>query len=472
MSYRLWHGSALSIMRRASHDRGPICPKSTPRRNERTSAIPGWRHPLVKGGSERPAGSKRASGRASGRARMRVVSALKNVGPDLPQHLGAGTKRPMRVAVIHNLLPGGARRRLSEQLASFECDVVEVCPSTAEPILESAQVVDFGPLAPHIPRPLRVPVRYADLVALMAAWRRVAARVAELQVDVVYANPCRYLQAPAALLSRLPPSLYFCDEPRRVDTEEAAKASRNPITRPVYWPMYSVERHVDRRGVMRATHLATNSLFTAAAIRAAYGRRADVIPMGVSGPFRHARRRPPTHILSVGTLIPSKGHDIAILAAARAKRRWPVVIVAAREDTEGATRLRALARAAGVELRIRIGISDRELAELYASAYATLYMAELEPFGLASLEAQAAGSPVIVSAEGGLPETIAPDKSGWAVPRKPDVVSAHLDRLAAPGIHESLSAGAREHAASATWLRSARAVEGLLAQLSAQQGGA
>jgi glycosyltransferase involved in cell wall biosynthesis len=371
----------------------------------------------------------------------------------------------MRVAVIHNLPPGGAHRRLSEQIARFDADVVEVCLSTAIPIREDAHVVEFHPSAPRVPRALRVPIRYADFLALLRAWRRIAAQIRDLGANVVYANPCRYLQAPAALLGQLPRSLYFCDEPRRVDYERAARASRNPATRPVYALMYAAERRVDRRAVARATRLVTNSSFSAEQIQRAYGRHAQVIPMGVTESCLGAAPRAPAHILSVGTLIPSKGHDISIAAASQTSRAWPVVVVAPRPDANETQRLQAMARDAGVQLHVRVGLSDRELAETYAAAQATLYMAEREPFGLASLEAQAAGSPVIVSAEGGLPETIAHGSSGWAVPRTAAAVSAKLEYLERPGVRDAASAAARAYAARATWTRSARAVEAILEQL-------
>lgn len=371
----------------------------------------------------------------------------------------------MRVGVIHNLHEGGARRRLSEQIARFGDEVVEVCLSTATPIRDDAQVIRFAPAAPRVARPLRVPFRYIDFVGLLRSWRRVASRLNELGVDVVYANPCQYLQAPGALLSELPPTLYFCDEPRRVDFEPAAGARRNPVTRPVYALMYSAEHRVDSRAVGRVARLVTNSSFSADQIQRAYGRRAEAVPMGVAEAFLSTEPRPPTHLLSVGTLIPSKGHDIAIAAAGKAKLPWPVVVVAPRPDPEESDRLRAVAGEAGVHLDIRVGISDRELAQTYAAAQATLYMAELEPFGLASLEAQAAGSPAIVAAEGGLPETLVVGQTGWAVRRAPEAVAARLDELAEPDVRDRMSAAARAHATPYTWERSAQAVQAILGEL-------
>jgi glycosyltransferase involved in cell wall biosynthesis len=371
----------------------------------------------------------------------------------------------MRVAVIHNLPPGGAHRRLREQVARLDAEVVEVCPATATPIRGEADVIGLRPRAPSVARPLRVPLRYLDLAALLRAWRAVAARVRALGVDVVYANPCRFLQAPAALLAQLPPSLYFCDEWRRVDYEPGVRATRRRATRPVYAPLHAAERRLDRRAVARAGAIATNSAFSAEQIFAGYGRRAEIVPMGVSSAFAAVEPREPEHVLSVGTLIPSKGHELVLRAAALLPRPRPVVVVAPRDDAEYAARLRAVAGEAGVPLELRIGLSDQELAETYAAAFATVYVAAREPLGLASLEAQAAGSPVVVAAEGGLPETVMPGVTGWAVPREPGAVAARLQELERPGVREAMSAAARRRAATLGWERSARAVQEMLERL-------
>jgi glycosyltransferase involved in cell wall biosynthesis len=368
----------------------------------------------------------------------------------------------MRVGVIHNLPRGGAHRRLHEHISRLDADVVELCPSTATPITRGAQVVPLLPLAPQVPRALRVPFRYADLLSLLRVWRQIAACLRERDVDVVYANPCRYLQAPAALRSDMPPSLYFCDEPRRVDWEPSVKATRSPVTRPVYEPLYRAERHADRQAVARATEIATNSSYTAGQIQRAYSRGAEVIPMGVADSFLSLEPRAPAHVLSVGALIPSKGHDLAIAALARAAANWPLLVVAPRPDPVEAARLQAVARNSRVRLEIQVGISDGELADRYARAQATLYLAAHEPFGLASLEAQAAGSPVIVAAEGGLPETVG---GGWAVPRDPTAVAARLGELERGGVREQMAAAARAHASEMTWEQSARAIQAKLERL-------
>lgn len=373
----------------------------------------------------------------------------------------------MRIAVIHNLGPGGAHRRLREQLARLDAEAIEVCLSTAEPVTSAAYVVPFRPRAPEVARALRVPLRYADLVALIRAWDAVARHVRALGADVIFANPCQYLQAPAALLRRVAPALYFCDEPRRVDHDPVARGSRSRVTRPVYAAMYGAERRLDCRAVAAAGHVATNSAFSAAAIARAYDRCAEVVSLGVGEPFVSVPEREGDHLLTVGSLIPSKGHDLVIAAAALSRARRRVVVVAPRGDAAEAERLRVLAAARDVALELRVGISDDELAGLYAGARATLYLAAGEPFGLASLEAQAAGSPVIVAAEGGLPETLPPGHREWVVPRVPAAVAARLDALEDVAARTAVVAAGRAHAAAARWEGSAQAIEQRLRELCA-----
>jgi glycosyltransferase involved in cell wall biosynthesis len=153
---------------------------------------------------------------------------------------------------------------------------------------------------------------------------------------------------------------------------------------------------------------------------------------------------------------------VVLRAAALTAARLPVQIIAPRADRHEEARLRALAEELGVNVEIRVGISDGELADLYASAVATLYLASLEPFGLVALEAQACGCPVIVAAEGGLPETIVDGVTGWKAPRDPATVAAMVDRLDDRRLRERISTAAREHARRYTWEQSAAQVEGLL----------
>ena len=183
----------------------------------------------------------------------------------------------------------------------------------------------------------------------------------------------------------------------------------------------------------------------------------------MSGRFRpadHARQR--AHVLSVGKLIPTKGHDLAISALGYAHIGIPFVVASHAPNPKEEVRLQRLADDAGVALTIKIGLSDQDLVELYQNALVTLYMADAEPFGLASLEAQASGCPVIVSNEGGLPETIVDGATGWAVPRTIDAVAHALVAVHTAGSLDEVEMAAAHHGAQWSWDDSARGLRGLL----------
>jgi glycosyltransferase involved in cell wall biosynthesis len=371
---------------------------------------------------------------------------------------------------VHNLQPGGAHRCLASQVAYLTGEIVEVCLESATPVSTSAVVVPLRRAAPRFPRLLRPPLRYLDLVAIERAWRHAAEEVRACRADAVFLNPCRFLQAPPVLLEGVPPALYFCQEPRRVDSEPEAQASRNRLTRPFYARLHARERLLDRTTASRACLLATNSHYTASEIKRVYGRDAAVVTMGVAESLLSSEPAVSRQafLLSVGTLLESKGHDLALQAAAGATSGPPVVIVAPRSAPEEQARLQALAEDLGVQLDVRIAIGDAELAALYASAHATVYLARREPFGLVSLEAQAFGCPVIVSNEGGLPETIVDGVTGWKSSRDPAAVASLVDRLDNQSLHQKMSAAAREHGRRWRWQVSAAQVDTLLAEVSAR----
>jgi glycosyltransferase involved in cell wall biosynthesis len=83
------------------------------------------------------------------------------------------------------------------------------------------------------------------------------------------------------------------------------------------------------------------------------------------------------------------------------------------------------------ELRARYGttaeflgrVSDAELADLYAHALA-LVVPNVEEFGIAAVEAQAAGAPVLGIGAGGVAETVLDQQTGVLVdPERPDALA-------------------------------------------------
>jgi D-inositol-3-phosphate glycosyltransferase len=172
-----------------------------------------------------------------------------------------------------------------------------------------------------------------------------------------------------------------------------------------------------------------------------------VVPCGVdiarfvpTGPVEAKGRR--YRILSVGRLVQRKGVDLVVTALARLAAMGltevELVVVggsggtsAVRDDPE-VRRLEELARQLGVADRVHIRgqVAQTELPRVLRSADAVVCAPWYEPFGIVPLEAMACGVPVIVSAVGGLTDSVVHGETGLHVPpRDPDAIASALAGL-------------------------------------------
>ncbi len=112
-----------------------------------------------------------------------------------------------------------------------------------------------------------------------------------------------------------------------------------------------------------------------------------------------------------------KQHSYSILAEALASLRdrdWALVVVG-----DGPARpviVEALERAVGDRLRALGALSAEHLPGIYAACDLLVWPAVGEAYGMALLEAQAAGLPVVAGAEGGVAEIVDDGRTGLLVP--------------------------------------------------------
>ena len=184
-----------------------------------------------------------------------------------------------------------------------------------------------------------------------------------------------------------------------------AVASR--LMRPV---MASLARW-DRATAGRVHRYVTNSQHVADRIRRFYNRQASVIYPPVDTTFFHPatsqQRR--QGCLIVSALVPYKRIDVALEACRLAA--VPLTVVGSGPER---SRLERLAGHSGADVRFLGRLSDEEVREQYRSAALTLMPGE-EDFGIAPLEAQACGCPVVALARGGAVEGIVPEETGVLV---------------------------------------------------------
>jgi len=143
----------------------------------------------------------------------------------------------------------------------------------------------------------------------------------------------------------------------------------------------------------------------AARIRKYYRRDATVIYPPVNcDAFTLEPGRVEDYYLYVGRLIPYKRIDLAVDAFSRLGIKLKIVASGGRD-------LAALKARAGRNVEFVGRVSDAELKELYAHCRGLVFPGE-EDFGIAPLEANASGRPVIAFAGGGALDTVKDGQTG------------------------------------------------------------
>ncbi|HWY17515.1 MAG TPA: glycosyltransferase [Solirubrobacteraceae bacterium] len=195
----------------------------------------------------------------------------------------------------------------------------------------------------------------------------------------------------------------YCYTPFRYAWYEEASALRETprLLRPLLRQQLRRIRKWDLSASRRVDIYIAISELSRERIKRYYGRDAHVIYPPVET-HRFAPGKPGDSLLIVSELVGHKRLHVALEAARRA--RAPISVV-------GSGPNHAALLNAYPEAEFLGRASDNDLVELYASARAVV-VPGVEEFGIAAVEAQAAGRPVIAAAAGGALETVLDGQTG------------------------------------------------------------
>jgi glycosyltransferase involved in cell wall biosynthesis len=197
----------------------------------------------------------------------------------------------------------------------------------------------------------------------------------------------------------------YCHNPFRYVWNERHRtlAERsNPLSRAALRGLFRRWREWDWIAAQRVDRYITNSRTTQARIRSYFGRDSRIVYPPVAtdrftpGPVGE-------DYLVLSELISHKEIEVAVEAFNRL--RLPLVVAG-----DGPSR-RRLKRLAGPTVRFAGRVTDDEAARLMSSCRALVVTAR-EEFGIAAVEAQAAGRPVIARGAGGLLENVVDGVTG------------------------------------------------------------
>ena len=182
-----------------------------------------------------------------------------------------------------------------------------------------------------------------------------------------------------------------------------------------------------------------------------------VVPNGVEPSDFAATTRPSEdvgrYVLAIGRLVPQKGFDVLVEAfKSDALRDLTLVLVG-----DGPERGRLQSRAANLGLATRVrflgSVERSRIPALFCGADAFAFPSRGEGFGIALLEAMAAGVPAVAAAAGGVPEFAHDGENALLVPPDdPAALAEGLARLIAdPQLRKRLSREGRKTAAGLAW---------------------
>lgn len=197
----------------------------------------------------------------------------------------------------------------------------------------------------------------------------------------------------------------YCHNPFRYawNAREQTLSGRGHVTRAALGVVLKRWRMWDFVAAQRVDRYVANSETTRKRILRYFDRESLVLHPPVQTSRFRPVERPGSAYMVLSELMPHKRIDVAVRAFNQL--RLPLVVVGNGPDA------RRLKRLAGPTISFTGRVSDEEAARLLAESRA-LVVTATEEFGIAAVEAQAAGRPVVALREGGARETVLEGETG------------------------------------------------------------
>lgn len=363
-----------------------------------------------------------------------------------------------RIALWHNLPSGGSKRQVWYHVRGLVARGYSV--TAFRPPVKESGYLDLREWVEEIELPLDLPPSlegrlFAQLgkayhlpesqqAAMMAHAELFAKRAQEF--DLTFANTCYQFAVPfVARFLPHQPTLLYLNEPSRPLYEARPElpwaktvSAKGSLKERVAGPLEdAIKLHEVRYRTREARKSAaafkkilSNSLYSRESILRAYGLDNSVCYLGVDTalfPDLKLEREP--FVLGLGLFDPNKNVRLAIDALSEIPANRPALVWICNGVQEAyRIEMEIHAESKGVKLEIRTMVSDKELVETLNRATALLYTSRLEPFGLAPLEANSCGTPVVAVPEGGIRETVLHGKNGL-LGLTPEELGTHIKTL-------------------------------------------
>lgn len=192
--------------------------------------------------------------------------------------------------------------------------------------------------------------------------------------------------------------------------------------------------NADNAALREARHLYTNSRVVSARLKKYNDLDSEVLYPPLYEPERYHCGKFGDYIFYPSRLVPHKRQDLAIEAIAHTKTKVKLVIAGEPESENYLAHLTSLIKKYKVQRRVKLissWISEAQKIDLFADCLAAIYIPEDEDsYGYPSLEAHAAGKPVLTTFDaGGTSELVEYGINGLLTSNDPADIAAAMDKL-------------------------------------------
>lgn len=325
----------------------------------------------------------------------------------------------MKIAVVHELHRGGARRAVNEiaheLMKSHDVDLYVIDTKENKDEKEFFTNTFFYQFTPKIWKGGSWKVRlYKDTIELYRLYQlhnKIAQEIDKKGYDVIFVHPSQFTQTPFVMRFLKTRKVYYCEEPLRIAYESIFAIHQNLSLHKKVYEMVNrwIRKLIDKQNISKADVVIANSKYTQKNIEGAYGLKSIVGYLGVNERVFYPREQDKDiDVLFIGSKDEIDGYKVLQNAINLIKKK-PIV----KTHITG----------------INWITDEQEFSQLYSRSKIVVCLSSNEPFGLIPLEAMASGTPVIAVDEGGYRETIIHGKTGYLIKRDPKHLAEKISFL-------------------------------------------
>lgn len=361
----------------------------------------------------------------------------------------------MKIAVFHNLPPGGAKRVLFEEVRALskghELHLFEFRLNYGD-FLDPKPLVnktyrfkfDIGSDLPFFFA--RLEKDYKNFVELASIHKKIAQKINSGGYDVALVHSDVYTETPCILRYLEVPNIYYSHELLRIAYLKELKFDEEVIfAKKLYENLTrKVRKIIDRNNAKSADKILTNSKYMQGKIRKVYEKKSIVCYPGVDTSIFRPLGSRAKKLLFIGNKEKIEGYFLVKKALKRI-------------DLKFRPSLRVLDFIGG-QPKI---LDNKKLAKEYSNCLATICVDYDEAFGLKAIESMACGTPVLAVNEGGYKENVVDGKTGYLLKRDPKAFAEKIVYLIKhPKIAEKLGKEGRKHVSEKfSWDKHAKCLE-------------